>query len=155
MKEQGDTAREVEAKKMAAKEAIITSKQPMTKAANQQTGSRNEQRKKQKKHTQREEEEDKRDRKEAEASERATVEVMRKVRQLKWTVQMSQTASYGQWPQTDAKKAYGMAHKWDHWTRHAGRGGERACVGDKYRKNTTHIYSSVYVSVNKAEDEER
>lgn len=68
---------------------------------------------------------------------------------------MSQTASYGQWPQTDAKKAYGMAHKWDHWTRHTGRGGERACVGDKYRKNTTHIYSSVYVSVNKAEDEER
>lgn len=51
MKEQGDTAREVEAKKMAAKEAIITSKQAMTKAANQQTGSRNEQRKKQKKHT--------------------------------------------------------------------------------------------------------
>ena len=49
MKEQGDTAREVEAKKMAAKEAIITSKQPMTKAENQQTGSRNEQRKKKKK----------------------------------------------------------------------------------------------------------
>ena len=48
MKEQGDTAREVEAKKMAAKEAIITSKQPMTKAENQQTGSRNEQRKKKK-----------------------------------------------------------------------------------------------------------
>ena len=86
MKEQGDTAREVEAKKMAAKEAIITSKQPMTKAENQQTGSRNEQRKKKKKkttHTQREEEQDKRDGKEAEASEHATVEVMRKVRQLK------------------------------------------------------------------------
>lgn len=63
---------------MAAKEAIITSKQPRTKA---DTTSR--QAVSMSKKTQHEDKKGKRDGDEVETSEHATVEVMRKVRQLK------------------------------------------------------------------------
>ena len=96
-----DTAREVEAKKMAAKVAIITSKQPRTKAGTTSRQavamSRN--------HSVR----DKKDGEEVDTSGQTTAGVMREVRQLKRMAEMSRRASYSEWTQLMQRKHVG----WD------------------------------------------